>query len=157
MLKIKDLYLLKSVLDSIKNKGNVKFAYFVAKNLSILSKEIDIISTINKPSDKYNEFLVEKDTLAVKYCNKDENGNPIVKDNMVTFPEENLDIFNKELEELLVKYEDTLKEQNDKDIQVNTLMDNDTDIKLFKVNLNDVPVEGLNYMDLLVNYDLIQE
>jgi len=67
----------------------IKVSYAIAKNVSKIEKELEIYSK-------------EKQKLVDKYCIKDENGNnKIDENNQLKIADENLDDWNKSINELL--------------------------------------------------------
>ncbi len=67
----------------------VKVSYAISKNISKLEKELKV----------YNK---EREKIIDKYCKKDEEGNLLIdENNQYSIEEENIDICNKELNELL--------------------------------------------------------
>lgn len=153
-----DLFILKEVLTSYKGKGNVKFAYFIAKNLIKLDSEVSLLKEIVKPSAEVSEFLQKKDELYLKYCVKDTEDKPVFgTDNSVTIPVENMDLFKIDALELEESYKEDINNHNIKDKQFNSLLLEQSNISLFKIELNNIPDEALELVEYLVMYDLILE
>lgn len=66
----------------------IKASYAIAKNLTKIQSELDI-------------FNKERTKLVDKFCKKDENGKPVIKNGNFEVKQENLEEWNKNMNELL--------------------------------------------------------
>jgi len=120
----------------------VKFSYAVAKNISLLEREVKIIQESIKPSPEYSEYQQKRASIAKENSKKDENGKAI------TFIDENESVnyaiadqskFDKEIEALQKKYKKSLDERDGQIKEFNELIETDTKIELHKIDIDDVP------------------
>jgi len=142
-LELLELY---SALDlkELNNLAGVKFSYAVAKNLNSLLPDIKSIEATLKFSKLYDAYEKERIELAKKHAKK-EAGKPvkeIVIENgrkIERFVLENTEKFNKELEVLRTKHKKALDEREKQISQYEDLLKEEVKVKLYKVNLKDVP------------------
>lgn len=106
-------------------KFPIKVSYALAKNLSKIEKELEI----------YN---IERQKLIDKYCIKDENGeNKIDKDNKLSLDEKYLDVWNKDLNELLdIEIEIDIHKFN-----INDLLNSDCEMTASELMIIDYMIE----------------
>jgi 5'-3' exonuclease len=148
------------------NKGGVKFTYAVNKNKRILG---EYVKTVNESLVRFEDGSVEAEThqefetkrleLARKHANKNEKGEPLVKNGNFTFSQEGAEGFQKEFESLKSeeKYVDVLAQVEEFDKKNNDLLNAevDEDLKLYKIGLDNLPELTVEEQDLL--FDLIEE
>ena len=103
----------------------IKVSYAIAKNVSKIEKELEL----------YNK---EKQKLVDKYCIKDENGNnKIDENNQLKIADENLDDWNKSINELL----DIEIEIDTHKFNINDLLNSNLDITPSELMLIDYMIE----------------
>lgn len=119
-----------------------KFKYAVGRNWDNVMSAIRFsqkkLREMLDPSEEYNMFLREIEVLNLEYCQKDEKGEPVLKQmenqtNAFTFTEENRAARDAKVEELKKKYSDAIDEQSQKEIRVNIYMQYEVQIELFTV------------------------
>ncbi|MCU9808373.1 DUF1617 family protein [Paraclostridium sp. AKS46] len=103
----------------------IKVSYTIAKNVSKIEKELEIYSK-------------EKQKLVDKYCIKDENGNnKIDENNQLKIADENLDDWNKSINELLdIEIEIDIHKFN-----INDLLNSNLDMTPSELMLIDYMIE----------------
>lgn len=103
----------------------IKVSYAIAKNVSKIEKELEIYSK-------------EKQKLVDKYCIKDENGNnKIDENNQLKIADENLDDWNKSINELLdIEIEIDIHKFN-----INDLLNSNLDMTPSELMLIDYMIE----------------
>lgn len=146
-IKRRDLISLFNSLSELKKQMTGKvISFYVVKNIKILETEIEAIKTVVSPSQKRMEFENKKREILEKYCNRDENGNPIKTDNGYVFKSELQEILIKEFKDLDNQYEDIIKEIKD----IEEFMNQDVEVELNEINLEHLPetvsgelIEGL--------------
>ncbi len=125
-------------LNTLGELKGARFAYAVNKNLGLLKPEVE---AIEKAGSAYEAKRV---ALLTEMSDKDESGNPIVKDNQYQV---NMVEFSKALTELqkgpeFQEYESLLKETSD--------------FKPFKMKIDDVP-QDISVGQLHIIKDLIED
>jgi hypothetical protein len=140
-------------------KSTIKFSYFVAKNKNILKLENDNIRETIKPTKEYQEYQKELDTLKIKYCKKDENGNPIVKDNMISFDEKDVQEFNKEVTETNTKFNEIIVKEIARTKELNDFLKETSEVIPYQISIENIPdnVFTSNEVALLVETNFIKE
>lgn len=137
MTKEKILVLYKG-LNSVGNLIGVKFAYAVSKNLNLLMPEVN---ALNKAGESYNNARLE---LCKQYSKKDENNEPIILNNEYQLADK------KAFDEAAIKLKE-IPEYRD----YLQLLEESTELNLFKVKLDDVPKNISVYQ--MYSIDLIVE
>ena len=93
-----------------------EFSYFVYKNAEILVEQyVKIMNTIyvEQTDTEFQKFTKENNELALKYADKDEQGNVIVENNNYKITKQETE-FKRESEALQKKYEEVLKNRQQK-------------------------------------------
>jgi hypothetical protein len=117
--------------------AGVKFAYAVAKNISLLKPEYEALVKAVEPSDDFKKFEIERVELAKYYAKKNEAGEPISKDGKYELEDEKVFEFAfealKETHKLAIDARHTqIKEQEE-------LLKEESTVVLYKVKLEEVP------------------
>ena len=126
---------LKILNDTIKVAKSGKLIYAVNRNMIYTEQEIQALEKIKQPSAAYQVF----DRLRVKLCIdmavKDENGRPktVTAENGLEFDIENREAFNAALDALREEHKEAIEEYRNTLLQYNKLMDEDSDIKTYKI------------------------
>lgn len=133
----------------------VKFSYGVAKNINIINQEIETFKKAIEPTEDFTTFENERIELCKKHAKKDENNEPLLKD------ENRYDIvdevaFNKELDTLKEKHKKALDEREQQLKDYANLLKEETTVTLHKIKLADVP-EEITVAQLESIYDIIEE
>jgi len=137
-MKNSELAPLHRALTNVGNLKGVKFSYAVAKNMSIIEKELEIIGETKAAKDflEFDKQRQEKRLkLLEKHAKKDEDGKPIKKENG-DYELESISKFTKEVSALFeIEYEAN-KEVVD---EYQKLLDQEAEIEFHKVKLENVP------------------
>lgn len=150
MKKSEIILLYKSIINIFnKNFPGAKFSYCLKRNIDLLLPEVEAIDKAKLSSPEYMEYEQKRIDLVKNYAQKDENGEPIVKDNEFQGVDFNNPDFVEKYSKLNKEYEKPLKE-------INELMDQESDVQLYKLNINDVPNE-LESLELNKIYSIISE
>lgn len=137
-MKKRELFGLLNGLEAVKNLKGVKFAYAVAKNKNLVKREVKLFSESNKPNEKFLEFDKKRVELCQEYCEKNENGEPVIKNNTFIGLEKN-DAFNKVIEELREEYKEAIDEREKQSKEYNKMLDEEIELDFHKVLLENVP------------------
>ena len=153
-----ELLNLYQVLSSVSELKGVKFSYFVVKNLGLLEREIKNLEEVIKASKDYYEFEEKRIELAKKHAKKDDKGEPKTKevDGKKVFDMKSQIAFDKEFKELQKKNKKTLEEREKQIKEYNELIEQDSDIKLHKIKLSDIP-EEINVSQMKAIESLIEK
>lgn len=125
-----------------------KFKYAVGRNWDRVNSEIrkaqESVKRILKPGAGYDEFLREVDALNREYCDKDANGEPVMKPmengtQAFMFTESQRTARDGLLEEIKKKYANAIKDQEAREECANGHMAGNVDIELFTVPWACVP------------------
>lgn len=152
-MKNKELLELYEFLHKINLKG-VKFSYAIAKNIALIKPEVESLQKSIDMTEEYKEFDAKRIELAKKHAKKDKNGEPLVVDkNYVPGNEAELEkefaVLKEENKELV----EARKKQMD---EFNELLDKQNDVKLYKINIKDIP-EEISSQQMTQIFQLIEE
>lgn len=154
-IEIVSLY---EALHSLAKLSGVKFSYGVTKNINILKPEVEALEKAMEGTEKYKAYDLARQEIAKKYSKKDEDGNPVIKEQEErrTYVIEDRKSFNKEIESLQVEYKEVLEERKAQEIENEALMQTETDIELYKIKMSDVP-EEISVQQMAAIYQIIEE
>ncbi len=80
-MKNRDLYGMRQLLNSMKDKKGTKFAYAITKNLGKIGKKLEKLDELQLPSDEIQKYQKEVETKRMKLLEelveKDKEGKPI--------------------------------------------------------------------------------
>ncbi len=145
-------------LRELRDLSGVKFAYAIARNLSILEGEIKSLEEAIVPTEEFKVFEKERIELAEKHSNKDKNGSSIKKTNQQGIQEydiKDMNAFDKELNKIRKKYKDAIAFREKQYKEYKELLDTDSEIELYKIKLDDVP-ENINVRQMEIIKNLIE-
>ena len=164
MMKKVDLISAYNIFEMIleKNKKNVKFNYLVAINKSKIEPIKKIIENIQKPSESQTEYERRRIEVCQAHCDKDENGEPVIKDVMGKQIYSGLndnEEFKKRYNELNEECKSVIEEIENKQKQLSELLNEDEDIDWKKIDIDLFPddlLEG-NIIEFFIKIGLIKE
>ncbi|MBD3260093.1 MAG: hypothetical protein GF334_00145 [Candidatus Altiarchaeales archaeon] len=122
-----------------------RFAYGIAKNSRRIKDEVESIQEAMKPVSEYEQKRID---LCKKYADKDDEGNPILKDNVYQGLRDNEE-FRKEIDALSDEYEKSIE-------GVNTILSEETAIDFYEIPLDDFP-EQISVGEMEVLLPLVKE
>ena len=141
MINVIDKILIKSTESS--------FNWILIQNKTSLKEIQKSIEEYLKPSDRFNEYEKKRIELCVKYCNKDENGNPKFTPVLNLSGQKIADEFdglkdNAEFQSLLSQlteeYQDVKDEMNNKqNFYETTIKNEEVEVNLKKISIDKVP------------------
>lgn len=136
------------------NVKGVKFNYAVAKNISILEKEVESLKASLKTTQEYDKYDEQRVELAKKHAEKDENGEAIIKDKSYYIKDS--EKFEKEFDKLKKEYSKVVEEREKQIADYNKLLDEDSTIELHKIAKDDLP-EELTTQQLFGIIEIVEE
>ena len=136
MLKKEAVQLFNALNALSKHKG-AKFAYAVAKNIAVLKEEIDALNKTIEPTEKFKAYDAERIALLKKYAQKDENKEPVIKDNQFILSD--TEGFNAEFEQLQETYKEALAEMEEQKKGYEELLTEDVTLELTKIKEENLP------------------
>ena len=131
-----DLVNLFQSLHQVKELKGIKFAYSVIKNINIIKSEIEALQKASESSLGFIEYEKKRMELAKKFAKKDK-GEPVIEGDRYILEDEKK--FGKEWEKLKKEYEEEVGKREWQIKQYNDLLMEDSDIKLHKIKMADVP------------------
>lgn len=155
-----DLLQLQVVFEKLNvEKHPLKFSYFLAKNKSIIKKEVEILKELQKPSDGYNSFdkkrIMLAQDLAERVPGTDE---PLIKNNAYIMGE-NKKKFEKELWGLKDVFKTVIKEFEKQVSDFKDILKEDFDFDNgYKIKIDNLPeyIEP-HLIELFIKTGLLQE
>ena len=156
MFEIKSLLNILKKFETVKNK---KIAYFALRNSHLLVDELAPLNELEKQffSDEYKEFEQKRLELVTKYQLKDEENNPLVKeDGTHDFGagEAALDV---EWKKLRAEYKSSIDEREEINKQFEEILKEDVELKVIKINFNDLPDDIIEATEFDIMKLLIKE
>ena len=144
MTKGEALVLFKN-LNQLGNLNGVKFAYAVARNISLLKSELESLEKSMELPESFKKFDTERIELVEKYADKDENGKPKKEkaengsEQYVMGKEEKK--FEKEFAILRTKHKEAVNLREKQIEEYTKLLTTDSQVGLYKIKLDDIPSE----------------
>ena len=102
-------------LDFVQKEHRTKFNHALCMIKKELTKNAEALNEVKKNDAEYQKYDVERIELIKRFCTKDTNGEPALKNQQYQGLENNKE-FNKEIKELREKYKDNLHEEIDLNI-----------------------------------------
>ena len=138
MLK-KEILQLYGALNTLGQLQGVKFAYAVSRNLAILKPEIEALEKASSPTPEFMEMDKERIKLVEEHAEKDEQGKPKKKGNEYVIPEDKKEDFENAFEAFKLEHKELFDAREKQIEEYNALLQTESEVKLHKVNLADVP------------------
>lgn len=145
-MKKEELLKLSMFLNSDKVKGIKNyplFSYIVKKTKDLMEIEVSALKDITK------EFEAERDSIYVKYSEKNDKGEPLVIDNRLKIPKESFEDIKKDYEELIEKHKKSL-ETFDKVIK------EESELTLPKINISELKGLDFNTEEIEILYPMLK-
>lgn len=149
----KDKIRLYNSLSSLNVKG-VKFNYAVAKNISILEKDIEAFKKVLEPKESYTTYDKERAELAIKHSKKDKDGNPEVKDKNYVIEDEAK--FEKAFNTLKETHKEAIAEREAQVEEYNKLLDEDSSVELYMIPKEELS-DDLSTQELLSVIQIVKD
>jgi hypothetical protein len=137
-MKNKDLFQLKETLKEFSNVKGREFAYAIFKNTELIDAELQIFEKLRRqPHPDYFNYENERSIVCMTHSVRDENGNPKIMNNRYEIA--NMAEFNKDMEELRLKYVDVLRDLDEAEKDFNGFMEKDIEVNLIKIKVSQLP------------------
>ncbi len=136
-----------------------KFSYFLAKNKKALKNEIDALQEAVKTSPEWLEYEQKRIQILVKYAEKDNNGEPIIRNNQYILNRELIFEATQEINDLVSEYKDVLDQREKEETELRKLLEEEVEIPgCAKIEVEFLP-EKLKpeFVELLLEADLIED
>ncbi len=138
-MKRKDLYGLLEGFEAVKNLQGVKFAYARAKNKKLVLNEIELINESMKMTDEYLEYEKKRVELCKEFCEKNEKGTPVIKNNTYAGLTGNTK-FDEKLKKLREEFKEVIDARETQIEESNKMLDEEVEIDFHMILLKDVPI-----------------
>ena len=136
---------------------STKFSWAVMRNRRKLQAFIDSLTDLRKPPVGLERFEAKRIELCNSLADKDESGNPVIKDSSFVISDANKQELNTKLEELRNgEFKAMFDEQERKRKEVEDIMKEPCDIEVYKVNPDYLP-EKMSPAELEIIELIIQE
>lgn len=144
-------------LQKLKNYVGAKYSYCLARNISKINAEINHLQETIVPSNEYLEYDKARVAMCEEFAEKNEDGTMKQAPNAYGQLEYIIDTTTVEWDSAITnlknKYQDVL-EKRDQQIQAyNELLEMDSNIDFYMIDMNDVPSDiGIDAMDIVQNF-----
>jgi len=139
-MKRSELLNFNRALATVGHLKGIKFAYARAKNIKAISPEVESCQEALQPSKKFSEYDKKRVDVCKEYCNKDGDGNPIIRDGSYVGIEPNENShFDKEHGKLKEEYSEVIEERKKAVDEYNELLEEEVEIELYMLKLENVP------------------
>ena len=157
-MKNRELQPLVQAIDACGNLQGLQFAYGLAKNRNLLIAELKLMQKANKHSNEFKEYDQKRVKLAENMSKRNEDGTPMTEmmQNGEQYVIENKPAFNKKLKDLQEEYKDALAEQEKKNIEFESFLDEESSFVPFKIKQSYVP-ENISVTQMNGIVSLIEE
>jgi hypothetical protein len=137
-MKNRDLFDLLNGLNAVSGLKGVKFAYAVARNISLLTPICTDLEKSVKPSDKYLEYENRRRELAIEFARKDAEGHPMMAGNQIFLADAKA--FQTKIVTVEEEYKDEIAEQKKKIEEYEKLLDEPAEkVELRHIQLETIP------------------
>ena len=144
-MKKSEVLLLHKALNRLGNLTGVKFAYAVSKNINILKNEIESLDKAMEPSEKFMEYDKARIALVELHAEKDDKGKAKIITSASGSQQYDIDeenkMFKKAFDALKEKHKEAVGAREKQVEEYIKLLETDSDVKVYKVKLEDVPKE----------------
>ena len=156
-MKNKDLLDLFSALEYVNSDTcSAKFKYGIARNKKIIENQIKILQDLIKPSDAYIQIENERLAICHKYCERDENNNPRMINNMFVMKEDTRAESDTEITEFMAKNKDIFDAAVKRSQELTALLEEEIDIPLYSIPIDAIPdTIKQSEMDVFARLDMI--
>ena len=143
-----------NTLSSFKGVYNKSFSMYIILNVKKMRSTMEEIEEMRKssaPSPEYVELQQKEIDMLNKYCDRDENRNPIqLSPNRYKINPELLEEYKIEKEKLMKDNEEILREYDSIQENINTLLEEEVEIDFIKIPFDCVPEDiSVNDMEIL--------
>jgi len=132
-----------TIFDVLKESKKVKLNYLLNLNKTNIDSDIKMINDAIKTSKKFEEFEQKRIDVCLKYCEKNDNGEPIII-NEVYQGLENNKTFNDEFGKIKEKYKTEIDERQKQLDEYNKLLKEDVEFEFNKIDLDLIPDDLMN-------------
>lgn len=133
-----------SYIKPLKDLKGAKFSYALIKNTELLQKEVKDIAAVITPTEAYQAYDKARVALCESFAKKDEKGN-VIRKNLRENGQFDYDIdvndeaFKAAVENLKEEHKDAIKEQDEKILEYNKFLDEESTVSFHKISISDVP------------------
>ena len=129
-----------NTINTMGSIASTKFSYAIIKNVEKLKDEFEAVKKIQQiKSPEHEEFETKRIQLCHEFAEKDEKGNPVLVGSNYKIKDQ--DAFDKMYSKLESNYSGVMEEINNKVKQINDILDEESDIELYKISIDDLPKE----------------
>lgn len=140
MMKRAEVLSLSAIFDQLKRVRETKFAYAIARNMRLLTAEVESIREAGRLPDKFIEFEQRRLQLVGKYALRDKEGQMIMSglnNAQIANPGE----FERELAALRDEYKNAIAEARAKNGEVDDLLKSGVEIDCYEIRADVLPKE----------------
>lgn len=143
-------------LREVSSHPGAKFAYGVAKNISVITTECELLQKLITPAPEFQAFNQERVKLAERLATKNDDGSPMDDGKEYIFTAEARKTFETELAKLRSQHADAIAVQEQKTADFNLLLEEESDITLFKIKSDLLP-EAITAAQVSAIIDIIED
>lgn len=124
--------------DAVGDLRGVKFAYAVAKNKDRVLREVRSLQKSIEPSKEVMKYEKERISLCLIYCQKDENGKPLIQHDIYVGVDGNPK-FDEALAKLKDEFKEALDKQKEDQEEYDRLLNEEVEVEFHPLQFADVP------------------
>lgn len=136
----------KKILDEVSEVPGIEFAYAVFKNKQLINKKLIELEFIKNVSSQVIEYEEKRISLCEELSDKDENGKPIIENNIYLIKDK--EEFKKRMEVLMSEYSPFVEERKKQVDLFNQKMNSIVDVEFFKITKDQLPPQIQTAKDL---------
>lgn len=123
-----------------------RFAFASSRMKDLLRDEVKAILEARQSSiPEYKEVENKRKAIQEKFCEKDENGAPIIIDETFAYKKDKAEEIKKQLEALNEEYKDVIEKRNEEIKQYNELIEEEIEVDVCKVTFRAFPQNMKEY------------
>lgn len=158
-MKRRDLLNLWEVFSKLeKLKHDLRFNYFVAKNIVSIKNEVESITKMFTPSSRYIDYERERVKTAEKYADKNSSNQPSILNNSYVITEQ-LQKFEMEMKKIKLKYKQCIEERENQRIEYEKFLDEKAENpQLYKIKSSHLPPNvDTKILEVLIENNIIED
>jgi len=116
-----------------------RFSFIIARNKEIISKELDKVRKMAEVPETYKEYDKARVAVNEKYCLRDNDGKPVIKNNEYQILVDKQELLDKEIDELKETYKEVVEEHESQKVEIDDFCKEEIELDLIEIPLKFIP------------------